>query len=191
MCKGGWHPKCDGRKSDSLRTRAAGWNRSTSQKAVWANKKAVANHENRGIIKERTKGMYRKAKNRPEPMPKSQLNRIVKSFKRRGGMIIMSDEVTAYLAQQGAEGVTYNENTILLTQKPGRAAVFEELIHSAQYRDGKNDGSLKSRLICEIEAQKKLIKNKDIYKLTTQEVEQTRKALRYYERELEKLERGV
>lgn len=32
-----------GRRSDAVRTRTASWNRSTSQKAVWANKKAVDN----------------------------------------------------------------------------------------------------------------------------------------------------
>ena len=53
------------------------------------------------------------------------------------------------------KGITYNSKTILLKQNPGRAAVFEELIHSAQYRDGKNDSSYVSRVKCEIEAQKK------------------------------------
>lgn len=43
--------KQTGRRSDSLRTRTASWNRSTSQKAVWANKKAVDNVGGNGIIK--------------------------------------------------------------------------------------------------------------------------------------------
>ena len=42
-------------------------------------------------------------------------------------------------------------------------SVFEELIHSAQYGTGKNDGSYISRLKCEIEAQEKLLRyQKDI-----------------------------
>lgn len=39
-----------GRRTDTVRTRTAGWNRSTSQKAVWANKKAVDNKGTSGII---------------------------------------------------------------------------------------------------------------------------------------------
>ena len=62
--------------------------------------------------------------------------------------------------------------------------MFEELIHTEQYRNGRNDGSYKSRLQCEIEAQKKLIKNSKAYKLTEREVFQTQKALEAYENEL-------
>ena len=75
-------------------------------------------------------------------------------------------------------------------QKPGRAAVFEELIHATQWRMGRNDGSLKVRLICEIEAQEKLLKYSTAYKLTKVEISQTEKALRAYKMELEKLLRG-
>ena len=40
-----------GRRTDAVRTKTASWNRSTSQKAVWANKKAVDNKGGSGIIK--------------------------------------------------------------------------------------------------------------------------------------------
>ena len=63
-------------------------------------------------------------------------------------------------------------------------SVFEELIHTAQYRNGENDGSYESRLKCEIYAQKKLLKYKKVYKLTEAEIEQTKAALRSYEAEL-------
>lgn len=99
----------------------------------------------------------------------------------------MNNDVSNYLASNQAEGVTYNATTILLVKNPGRAAVFEELINSAQYRQGKNDGSALSRILCEIEAQEKLIKNRKAYQLTALEVEQTKKALEYYKAELKKL----
>jgi len=72
----------------------------------------------------------------------------------------------------------------LLKQNPGRASVFEELIHATQYRNGENDGSYVSRLNCEIKAQKKLLRNNKAYKLTETEVEQTKIVLQQYESEL-------
>lgn len=139
-----------------------------------------------GIIESGSEGMYRKSKEgKIEPMPKKQLRRIIKIFEAHGGKIQMSEETDRYLESNHSEGITYNSKTILLKQKPGRASVFEELIHTAQYRDGKNDGSYVSRIKCEIEAQKKLIKNAKAYKLTDSEVFQTKEALKGYEQELE------
>lgn len=119
-----------------------------------------------------------------EPMPKKQLRRIMKAFAKNGGVIQMSSETDAYLDSKNAEAITYNAKTILLRRNPGRASVFEELIHTAQYRNGENDGSYESRLKCEIYAQKKLLKYKKVYKLTEAEIEQTKAALRSYEAEL-------
>ena len=76
---------------------------------------------------------------------------------------------------------------VLLRQKPGRASVFEELIHATQFRKGLNDGSAISRLKNEIAAQKKLLKYCDAYKLTPLEIKQTKAALESYTKELEKL----
>lgn len=143
----------------------------------------VVKREDDGIIKE--KKMYRKkGKAASELMPKKQLQRIVKSFKRRGGTIQMNEATDAYLDLKKAEAITYDSKTILLRQKPSRAAVFEELIHAAQYRKGKNDGSLQSRLLCEIEAQEKLLKYQKAYRLTESEIRQTEKALEKYQEEL-------
>lgn len=72
----------------------------------------------------------------------------------------------------------------MLKKNPGRASVFEELIHATQYRNGENDGSYVSRLNCEIKAQKKLLRNNKAYKLTETEVEQTKIVLQQYESEL-------
>jgi len=152
-------------------------------------KKSIVNTEHSAIIKDRK--MYRKKKDTDiEPMPKKQLQKIVKAFRRQGGVIQMSDATDAYLETKKAEAITYNAATILLRQSPGRAAVFEELIHATQYRQGKNDGSYKSRLLCEIEAQEKLLKYQKSYKLTKAEIVQTQKALKEYQEELEKLVKG-
>lgn len=142
---------------------------------------------------EKTGMGYRKKKDPsiPDPMPKRQLRRIVKAFKKQGGVIQMDDATDRYLEEKLAEGITLNENTILLRQKPGRASVFEELIHATQFRKGLNDGSAISRLKNEIAAQKKLLKYCDAYKLTPLEIKQTKAALESYTKELEKLLGGI
>ena len=119
-----------------------------------------------------------------EPMPKKQFQKIEKSFKRRGGILQYGEETDKYLESKNAEEITYDATTILIRQNPGRASVFEELIHAYQYRTGKNDGSYVSRLKCEIEAQKKLINHSKLFKLTDAEILQTKSALKSYEQEL-------
>lgn len=118
-----------------------------------------------------------------EPMPKKQLQRIIKEFKAKGGIIAMGEEVDKHLREQNAEAVTINENIILLSSNPGRSAVYEELIHAEQYRQGKNDGTYEKRLLCEIEAQRILIKKKEEYGITDKEDKQTKLALKTYKQE--------
>lgn len=146
--------------------------------------KGVLNSGEGGIINK--EGLHRKkAQNNVEPMPKKQLQRIVKRFKQNGGIMQMNEATDKYLESKLAEAITYNEKTILLKQKPGRASVFEELIHASQYKQGINDGSYGSRLKCEISAQEKLIKYQKAYRLTKEEVVQTQKALKSYQKELD------
>lgn len=125
-----------------------------------------------------------KPNNYVEPMPKKQLQRIVKAFKANGGLIQMDNDTDEYLKANHAEAITYNSTTILLKQRPSRASVFEELIHATQYRKGENNGSYLDRLKCEIAAQKKLLKHSKVYKLTEPEIKQTKSALEAYEAEL-------
>lgn len=155
------------------------------------NNSSIDNSSGNGIIDLTGEGLNRKVNpDKIEPMPKKQLRKIVKSFKKQGGVIQMDSETDYYLTKRNVEGITYNSKTILLKQKTGRAAVFEELIHTAQYRDGKMDGSTLSRINCEIEAQKKLLKNAKAYKLTNKEIEQTQFALKGYEKELDEYYRN-
>ncbi len=150
-----------------------------------APKKALDKSAGSDIIKVGSGEMYRKnAGFKIEPMPKKQLQRIVKRFKERGGVIQFDEATDAYLESKNAEAITYNATTILLRRNAGRASVYEELIHATQYRDGENDGTYISRLRCEIAAQKKLIKYAKVYKLTENEVIQTKQALAAYEQEL-------
>lgn len=119
-----------------------------------------------------------------EPMPKKQLQRIVRAFKAKGRIIQMNKETDEHLKLHNAEGSTLDADTILLSSDPSRAVVFEELIHSAQCRDGFDMADLETRLKCEIAAQEKLIKHADVYKLSEAEVVQTKNALASYTKEL-------
>ncbi len=146
--------------------------------------KAFTNGGGSGIITSNRTMERRKSPERVEPMPKRQFQRIEKAFKRQGGVFQYGAETDTYLASKNAEAMTYNAKTILLKQNPGRASVFEELIHATQYRTGQNDGTYESRIRCEIEAQKKLLKYSSAYKLTDAEIRQTQSALKSYEAEL-------
>lgn len=167
---------------DYNRMQTARFDREQAYKATRGAKRysnSIEKSTNNDIMKRK-----KKAENAIEPMPKKQLRKIVKGFARQGGKIQMDAYTDEYLKSKKAEAITYNMNTILLHTNPGRAAVFEELIHATQYRQGKNDGSYVSRVLCEIEAQKKLLKYQNEYKLTKQEVKQTKLALDSYEKEL-------
>lgn len=139
---------------------------------------------NSGIMKAEEM-QRRKGNDYVAPMPKKQLQKIVKGFKRSGGIIQMNDATDEYLRSKNAEAITIDAKTILLKQRSGRAAVFEELIHATQFRIGANDGTLKARLQCEIAAQEKLLRYQKAYKLTDAEIRQTAKALEAYKKELE------
>ena len=182
-----------GLKQHNDRTQVYGYDRSKSSKTVWAERKAKSGLDNggrSGIINIGSElpmnALTRKAKpdDYVEPMPKKQFQRICKSFKSQGGIIQMSDATDEYLSSKHAEAITYDSKTILLKQNPSRASVFEEFIHTHQYKTGENDGSYESRLKCEIAAQKKLIKYSKAYKLTDKEITQTQRALEAYENEL-------
>lgn len=167
---------------DYNRMQTAKFDREQAYKATRGAKRysnSIEKSTNNDIMKRK-----KKAENAIEPMPKKQLRKIVKGFAKQGGKIQMDAYTDEYLKSKKAEAITYNMNTILLHTNPGRAAVFEELIHATQYRQGKNDGSYVSRVLCEIEAQKKLLKYQNEYKLTKQEVKQTKLALDSYEKEL-------
>ncbi|MBQ8318980.1 MAG: hypothetical protein IJX85_11600 [Lachnospiraceae bacterium] len=138
--------------------------------------------------------MYRKPKPEGyvEPMPKKQFFKLLKEFKAIGGTFGMGEDVDRFLEMQNAEASTLNGFLILFSSKPSRSAVYEELIHAEQYRNNKNDGSYRSRLENEIEAQEILIEKADEYELTEPEIVQTKKALASYKKELQEYlsERG-
>jgi hypothetical protein len=113
-----------------------------------------------------------------EPMDPAKLERIKKSFESKGGVIDQSDDAEAYLRMRGAEGLTLNEKTILLPKDANTSAVYEELIHSTQFRKGMPTSSNVTEM--EIQAAEKLIKNRKAYKIPNSETRQTIERLRQY-----------
>ena len=126
----------------------------------------------------------------PLSMDKEKFAKIKSAFEKRGGIIQCDEDTDKYLDFKKAEGLTYNENLILLKTNASASAVYEELIHAVQYRQGRNDGTYENRLLMEIEAQEKLIKYQKAYGISDVENEQTKKALADYYEELENFRKG-
>lgn len=118
------------------------------------------------------------------PMDENRFNRIKAGCRRAGIIIDQSEDAQRNLDFFDVEAATLNEDTILLREKPSASAVFEELIHTTQYKKKICDGSEINRIKCEIEAKKKLIKFKDAYGITNDEDAITRLQLEKYERKL-------
>ena len=70
------------------------------------------------------------------------------------------------------------------------APMPQKLFHAAQFRDGRNDGSIRSVYKNEIEAKRQLLARAKEFQLTEPEIRHTRISLELYERELRKLEKG-
>ncbi|MDD6176134.1 MAG: hypothetical protein PUC59_10340 [Firmicutes bacterium] len=174
------------------RAQVAGFGKKQSEQIRTVRKKFIGSvnwelkYQNKNdIIQTENEPMYRKRQvGKIEPMPKKQFQKIEKRFKTNGGVFQYGEETDRYLESKHAEAITYNAKTILFKRHPGRASVFEELIHATQYRTGENDGSYLCRLQCEIAAQKKLLKYSKAYSLTAPEIEQTKIALAAYENDL-------
>lgn len=125
-----------------------------------------------------------------EPMPREQFERIQKAAQRRGIMIISDENSERYVLSRGAEAITLNAETVCLMRNPSRVAVFEELIHTTQYRQGKIDGTPLSICKAEIVAKEKILRYAKAYRLTDIEITNTQKLLDSDRRALEELLKG-
>ena len=124
------------------------------------------------------------------PISRPELNRITKSFRKSGGKILMGPEIDERLSNIGAEASIIGDDLIMFSSKAGRAAIHEELIHAKQKRahgEPKNNAEICKR---EIEAGNILLENSDKWKLTEQEIENTRLLIKKYTKDLEDLRDG-
>ena len=151
--------------------------------------KTIDNPVKNGII---SVELYRNALDvsNVEPMPDEQFTRIQKRFERNGGIFSKDKEANDYVVARHKEAITLNADTVVFRYNPSRAAVFEELIHTFQYKTGKLDGSELRRCLCEIEAKEKLLRYSKAYGLTDKEVEITKRLLEEDKKNLANLKRG-
>ena len=64
-------------------------------------------------------------------------SRIQEAFARQGRTIDNSEDALRFLESRGADGVTFNADTILVRPDASPSTVFEELIHATQPRTGR------------------------------------------------------
>ena len=118
------------------------------------------------------------------PVDSERFARMQLAFERQGGIIQRSSENDVYLDWQGAGASTSNAKEISFRsdREPTTTEVFEEFIHTAQFRQGRLSSS--NRIEMEIEAKEKLIKNQKAYKIPEHEHINTLKQLEQYKNAL-------
>jgi len=107
------------------------------------------------------------------PMDAKQFARIKIAFEKNGGIIDSSPELDRHLDSRGSEAAAFSEDTIIVKsgQIPSASAMFEELIHTTQYKSGRATGS--NWIQMEIEAKEKLVRYQKQYKIPNIENERT------------------
>lgn len=136
---------------------------------------------NKGLMQRHTGGT-------PEPMPTEQFNKIRAAFERQGGVIQMDAQAIAYLDFRNADGLTLSSKVVLMRPNPSRATVFEEMIHTAQFRRGEIVDLEYDSAVCEVKAKEKLLKNSEAYHLTDKDIEDTKRLLENDRKTLQRLE---
>ena len=122
-----------------------------------------------------------------KPMDVEIIERVRDNLEKKGIPLVQSEEMDRYLLSRGSEGVTfYGEPVIGLHTNASASGFFEELIHLGQILDGRaKENDMENKLMLEIEAKQRLLKNRLAYGLTDFEVEVTTQSLNNYLRQLE------
>jgi hypothetical protein len=110
-------------------------------------------------------------------MDEAKFNKSKAAFERSGGEMASSAELDEYLNMRGAGAITLNEDLIIFKHgsPPTASEFFEELIHTAQFKQGRVSTEMTTKL--EIEAKEKLIKYQKQYGIPDHENEQTKNQL--------------
>lgn len=134
------------------------------------------------------------------PMNETTFNIASTNLKKKGIAIIRDSDGDAYLKGMNAEAMTLSDGSAIIFQSgriPSASAFFEEVIHTTQIRNkgmlnsiGDNKSTLEY-LSREIEANEKLLKHKEAYKLTEKDIESVEEKLNMYYKQLERVKRSV
>ncbi|MEE2866934.1 MAG: hemagglutinin repeat-containing protein, partial [Pseudomonadota bacterium] len=110
-----------------------------------------------------------------DPMNPQQFAKIQEAFARQGKVFDSSEDALRYLETRGADGVTFNAETILVRPDASPSTIFEELIHSGQHRTGRYDqwvsqyGNAGATARAEYEAATRLVNNQRAYGISDAE----------------------
>ncbi|MBO9458097.1 hypothetical protein [Labrenzia sp. R5_0] len=110
-----------------------------------------------------------------DPMNPEQFAKIQEVFARQGKVFDSSEDALRYLETRGADGVTFNAETILVRPDASPSTIFEELIHSGQHRTGRYDqwvsqyGNAGATARAEYEAATRLVNNQRAYGISDAE----------------------
>jgi hypothetical protein len=110
-------------------------------------------------------------------MDEVKYKKIKAAFEKNGGEMSSSPELDKYLDFRGADAITLNDKLIIFRygSLPTTSEVFEELIHTAQFKNGRISSAL--TIQNEIEAKEKLIKYQKQYGIPNHENQQTKMQL--------------
>ncbi|MCR9280318.1 MAG: hypothetical protein NXH99_01400 [Rhodobacteraceae bacterium] len=110
-----------------------------------------------------------------DPMNPEQFAKIQEAFARQGKVFDSSEDALRYLETRGADGVTFNAETILVRPDASPSTIFEVLIHSGQHRTGRYDqwvsqyGNAGATARAEYEAATRLVNNQRAYGISDAE----------------------
>lgn len=123
-------------------------------------------------------------------VPTDRMNQILKSFVRRGGVVLMGKDIDERLQSQGASGSILDSRTIMIASYATEMAVREEAFHANQYlRDGFPKDE-EQKYLYEIEAQYAMLKYARQSGMPYNEVEELKTNLRFWKRKLNKFRKG-
>lgn len=114
------------------------------------------------------------------PLDSKVRERIYARLREQGVDVVTGKDAVAYLDYKSQQDGTYVEaaslgNMLFFRDNPSASAVFEEIIHLRQYREGRVSTGVIDSL--EIEAAKKMIENQKAYFITDEEIVYTKKRL--------------
>lgn len=169
---------------DRSREQSYGFNKSVSQKAVWANKNRLDN-SSKNVIMKRKKNIVRDIK----PISDKRFNELTIEARKNGAIIIRgTPEVEFHLDLQKANASSIDD-VLLFRKEVTVSEVLEETYHFKQLKNGMFNDYPEEWQTClkEIDAKEYLLKNTKKYNIPRQEVEETKEHLEYYKKRLEYL----
>ena len=168
----------------------------TQDKAAEKTEKPLKNNGESGIIN--TKEMLRRkgsahrriGSNGQQIIDVPTYNKLTKEFRKNGGVIIRGEEAEEYLKKQSAHAsYLVSFNNAVISDEATVSDVLEEMYHAKQDRlnmfGSVADKEVRYRR--EIDAQKHMLGLVEKYKIPDEEVEVTRRTLKYCEEKLKNI----